>query len=212
MNVAMSSLLDLETTSVRVLWFKRDFYSDYCPSYLPSSFDMKFQNFDYAIDEEMKMRKYFRDKRVAEMREAREAYDIKIEALKKQEEADAKNKKNKEQAADLATKNKKNLKPKKIIEPPIVDDSTYVNVDDEYLEYENQIVEEEVNLLSPENLNLDIHDVNMRQHQILGGIYRIECLERPLQTKEIYQHLFLRLSKLMHVCSHRACYFSRKTP
>ena len=57
MNVTMSSVLDLENTSVRVLWFKRDFYSDYCPSYLPSLLDMKFQNFDFAMDEEMKIRK-----------------------------------------------------------------------------------------------------------------------------------------------------------
>lgn len=201
MNVTMSNILELETTSIRVLWFKRDFYSDYCPSYLPSSFDMKFQNFDSAIDEEMKMRKYFRDKRVAEMREARELYEIKMEAIRKQEEADAKNKKNKEQIAQIGASKKKS-QPKQIKEPPIVDDSTYVNVDDEYLENENQIIKEKMYLLSPESLNLDSHDVNMRQYQILGGTYRIECFERPLQTKEIYQHLFVRLSKLMHVCRH----------
>ncbi|CAG9804934.1 unnamed protein product [Chironomus riparius] len=201
MNVTMSNVLDLETASVRVLWFKRDFYSDYCPSYMPSSFDMKFQNFDSAIDEEMKMRKYFRDKRVAEMREAREVYEIKMEAIRQQEEADAKNKKNKEQKIELVAK--KNLRIKVIKEPPIVDDSTYVNVDDEYLAYENQIVEEEMHLLSPDSLNLDRHDVNMRQYQILGGTYRIECLERPLQTKEIYQHLFVRLNERPNVLKYR---------
>ncbi|XP_070509138.1 uncharacterized protein [Chironomus tepperi] len=205
MNVTMSSILDLETTSVRVLWFKRDFYSDYCPSYLPSSFDMKFQNFDASIDDEMKMRKYFRDKRVAEMREAREVYEMKMEEMRIQEEADAKNKKSKEQ-----TKDKK--KPKILKEPPIVDDSTYVNIDDDYLEYENEKIEEEMNQLSPESLGLDSYDVNMRQYEVLGGTYRIECLERPLQTKEIYQHLFVRLNERPNVLKYRNFYHIYEEP
>jgi hypothetical protein len=37
--------------------------------------------------------------------------------------------------------------------------------------------------------------VNMREHQITNGVFKIECFERPSQTKEINFELFLRLSE-----------------
>lgn len=36
----------------------------------------------------------------------------------------------------------------------------------------------------------------MREHQITNGVFKLEFLERPSQEKEIYSHMFLRISKL----------------
>lgn len=181
MIVTMSSSLDLELSAVRGLWLKRDFFSDFCPSF-NSLQEMKFLNLAQTVEMEMKERQKITEKHLNVMRKKRADYEKRMEELAKEEKQ---------------KKEKSEEKKKKVIEiePPIVDESTYVDVENEYVAFEFSKFREEMDSLSPEKLNLGENDVNMREYQILGGIYKVECLLKPIQTKEINFQLFLRLSE-----------------
>lgn len=184
MLVTMSSSLDLELSAVRGLWLKRDFFSDHCPSY-EASHEMVFDDISTTVEEEMMIRRHMIDKHLNAMRKVRAAYEERMEELAKEEN----NKK-----SDPSQKSESKTKSVEI-ESPIVDETTYVDVEDEYVAYEFAMFQEEMNSLSPESLNLSMHEVNMREYQILGGIYKVECLLKPSQTKEINFQLFIQLSE-----------------
>jgi hypothetical protein len=194
MVVTMSNALDLESTCVRGLWFRKDLLSDHCPSFYPPH-KMDFQTLSVAVERETIVRKFMRKMRLDAMRRERAEYELKMEEKRRLEEE--------EEEARKASKDKKKAEPKKKqkitlqVEPPIVDESTYVNVDDEYVAYETNKAEEESRSLSPDQLNLQEHEVNMREFQILGGIYKIECLERPPQPKQIDDRIFIRISEFV---------------
>lgn len=192
MEVTLSNVFGFETTAVRILWIKRDFFSDLCPSFMPPGFEMNFESFDEAIEKEKEMRKFLWDKQIATMRKEREAYDALMEKKREQEEAEANKKSKKPEGSD-----KKKPRQRVIIEPPKVDEATYVDVEEEYLKYENQKVEEQMQKISPESLYLDDYDLNMREYEVINGNYKIECIERPIQDNEIYQHMFVRISKFI---------------
>lgn len=183
MLVTMSSSLKL--SAVRGLWLKRDFFSDHCPSY-KASYEMEFFDLSTAVEEEMIVRRRMIEKHLNTMRKEREAYEERMEELAKEEN----NKK-----SDKSQKSEKKTKILVEIEPPVVDETTYVDVEDEYVTYEFSKFQEDMDRLSPESLNLSVHEVNMRENQILGGIYKLECLLKPSQTKEINFQLFIQLSK-----------------
>ena len=147
---------------------------------------MQFEDLATSVEIEMKMRRQMTDNHLDEMRRERIAYEKRMKALADAEAAQ------KNMAASKKPKKKKKVE----VEPPIVDETTYIDVDEEYVEYENEKFQEKLDSLSPTSLNLSDHDVNMREFQILGGILKIECLLKPLQTKEVNFQLFIRLSEL----------------
>lgn len=187
MSITVSKTLDMELSAVRGLWLKRDLFSDYCPSFKPSH-EAEYNNLADAVETEMKIRCEMREKHLDEMRKVRMEYDKKIEALAKEETK-------KKTKPLLIPKKVEKIKKKPDIEPPKVDEKTYVDVDEEYIQYENMKFEEEIESLSPINLNLNIYELNLREYQILGGIYKIECLLKPLQTKELSYQMFIRISE-----------------
>ncbi|KAG5679973.1 hypothetical protein PVAND_009508 [Polypedilum vanderplanki] len=202
MIVTMSKVLDLENICVRAMWFKRDIFSDYCPSFLPPH-KMEFQNLLAAIDNEMIVRTLMRNNRIEKMRKARTDYELKMEEIRKQQEEEEAAKKNSKKEMKEEFKKIKKKIIKMPVEPPIVDESTYVDVEEEYVEYENLKAEEERNSSSPQNLNLHEYEVNMRDYQILGGIFKIECLERPTQTKPVGDRIFIRINELSNVLKYQ---------
>lgn len=182
MLITMSSSLDLELSAVRGLWLKRDFFSDYCPSYKPHHV-MEFLDLAAAVEIEMKERKKITEKHLDAMRKVRAAYELRMEEIAKEE--------------SQKKSGSENKKVKIIeIEPPIVDEGTYVDVEVEYVALEFAKYCDEMDSLSPDNLMLGVNEVNMRENQILGGIYKVECLLKPSQTKEINFQLFIQFSEL----------------
>lgn len=184
MLVSMSSSLDLELSAVRGLWLKRDFFSDHCPSF-EASHQMIFVDLSTAVEEEMTVRRQMIDKHLNIMRNTRAAYEERMEELAKEE---IKKKSNPAQRSEKKTRHIE-------IEPPIVDETTYVDVEDEYVTYEFSKFQQDMYSLSPESLNLSMHEVNMRENHVLGGIYKLECLLKPSQTKEINFQLYIQLSE-----------------
>jgi cancer susceptibility candidate protein 1 len=209
MDVKMPSSVDLETTIVRGLWFKRDFFSDTCPSFYALG-DKKFERLLPVVQEEVKVRKQMQANHMEQMRAAREEYEMKlleIQRLKEEEEAakKSKSKSKVQQKPEPAKKKKKKKNIGNVVfdEPPIVDDATYVDVDEEYCVYEKMKIDEEREKLSPKKYNLNFYDVNMRQHHVLGGIYKLDILERPIQTKEINFQLFVDLIEHPNVLKYK---------
>lgn len=210
MNIVVSNLIDLSSTIVRGLWFKYDFFSDYCSSFnLPC--EVKHIDLKAAVINEWMVKKSMTDKHIKAMKRAREEFEEKMEEKLKEEGT-------KKKKSDKSANEKKN-KPSKVKfkeepEPPVVDEATYVNVDEEFLSHEENLFEEEREAFSPDSLGLSknevsnfrlnffvylhltIFKVNLREHQITNGVFKIECFERPSQTKEINFQLLLRLSVL----------------
>lgn len=207
MKVAISNLIDLNSTVVRGLWLKQDFFSDFCSSFNPP-FDAKYIDFKTAVMNEWIVKKSMTEKHLTTMKKAREDFEEKIE--KKRQEEESKKKKSKKSNIEVKKKPSK-VKFKEEPEPPIVDEATYIDVDDEFIRYEENLIEEERESCSPESLQLLENEVsnfliifllkfvifikiNLREHQITNGVFKIECFERPSQTKEINFQLFLRPS------------------
>ncbi|CRK97044.1 CLUMA_CG010485, isoform A [Clunio marinus] len=185
-TVKVSNLIDLDGTVVRGLWFKHDFFTDLCPSFNALR-EMEFVDLKTSLMFEFQTRQSMINVHLNEMREVRETYEMKMEEIRKEEESQKKSKKVQE--------NVKVGKAKKIeVEPPIVDESTYVDVEAEYVNYEDQQMEKQMNCLSPRNFNLKEHEMNMREYQIVKGVFKIECFDRPCQWTDVNQQMFTRVN------------------
>lgn len=162
MNVTISNRLDLSSSSVRGLWFKLDFLSDYCQSF-NSPEPMKFIDLAKAVSEEMKIRKAMTEKQLERMRKEREDFDLMMENKRKEEEANKSKKrppKNPPKKAEKkSSKSKSKVQIVEKVEPPVVDESTYVDVEDEYLAYEEAQTKLNLEPFRPENLGLTEHEV-----------------------------------------------------
>lgn len=156
MNVKVSNLHDLSTSGVRGLWFKHDLLSDYCPSYHPLN-EMHYDNLSASIASEWTERRAITEKNLDRMRLEREQYEEKMEKLRLKEEADLKNKKKPEEKK--SGKSKKQPKREETPEPPIVDETTYVDVEEEFVAYEDAEAEREQKKSSPDALQLTEHEV-----------------------------------------------------
>lgn len=217
MTVIISNLIDLSSTAVCGLWFKHDIFSDFCASFNPPC-QMEYIDLKTAVTNEWVVRMAMTDKRLRSMKKAREAYEDKMEEKQKENEKSNKTTKAKSPAKKTEDKKKtvKNkssrVQFKEELEPPVVDESTYIDIEDEYLQYEAHLIEKKRESFSPDSLGLPknevkifeekfvdfyltIFKVNLREHHITNGVFKIECFERPSQTKEINFQLFLRLSE-----------------
>lgn len=146
-----------------------------------------------AVDNEWMVRQEMKNKHLEVMRKTRLDYDVKMEQKRLEEEKKKGKSKNKVNAIEIP-KSKSKTKDKN--EPPIVDENTFVDVEEEYLAYEDDIVLQEQMLMGPAYLPLNENDMNMRQYQISGGIFMIDLLQRPLQTEQINQQLFIRINEV----------------
>lgn len=209
LTVTASKRFNLSVSSLRGLWFKQDFFSDHCPSFF-APLEMKFESLKSAVAYERHIRSVMKEKRLEEMQKVRIAWEEKIEKKRLEEEKSKKADKGKKKPAEKSKKS--NKKVKEISEPPVVDDKTFVDVEEEYCAFEFQEFMDERTKYLPENLGLGNNEVrnircisflfkkfsfqvNMRERQIINGILELESFERPLQTKEINPELFIRLSK-----------------
>lgn len=192
MEVTMSQLQDLDGIAVRGLWFTHDVFSDQCSSFYPLH-EMKLDDLTKSVENEAKIRQEMTEKHLSEMRKAREVWETKMdEILQEEEQKTNKKKQINEKSSTTKIKEEHLLK-----EPPAVDESIYINVDEEYVSFEDENFREERNQLAPENLNLSEYEVNLREFQIIGGLFKLECFERPSQTEQINFQTFLRLSKFV---------------
>lgn len=157
MNVTISNQFDFRSSVVRGLWIKHDFYTDSCPSFNPKS-EMKFIDLNSAVGLEMSVKKAMTEKHLKEMKKARDAYDAIMEEKRIEEEKMKKFKGPKPKVEKKASK----VKFVEEIEPPVVDETTYVDVDEEYLRFEDAQLEDERESLSPENLGLTEHEVSFQ--------------------------------------------------
>ena len=155
MNITISDLLDYGSSTIRGLWFKHDFFSDFCPSF-KSPYEMKFLDFNAAVNIEWAVKKSMTDIHLIEMRKVREIYNQKMEEKRKEEEKKSKDKK--KPATQIKEKTSK-VSLKLEIEPPVVDEATYIDVNEEYLVYENEQFDRERERFLTVNLDLDQHEV-----------------------------------------------------
>lgn len=193
MDVTVAKSFDMKTSFMRGLWFKHDFLSDHCPSYHPST-HAHVTSLIEAVKIEQKIKNSMIEKHLDEMRKTRKAYEDKMEAKRVQQELDRKNRKPKPKTAD----GKKRKKIKVEVEPPIVDETTFVDVEAEYVAFEDLQYFNERDINKCSNVALAEGEVNMREFQVINGIFKVECFKRPHQTKEINHQMFLRLSKLVN--------------
>lgn len=166
-NITVSDLLDFGSSAIRGLWFKYDFFSDFCPSFKPQN-EMKFLDLNEAVNIEWSVRKSMRDIHLEEMRKVREVYDQKMEEKRQEEEKSRRKNKGKVIKNILE-------KPSKIIvnvelEPPMVDEATYVDVEQEYLAYEDTQLNKERDSFLPENLGLTQHEVKQEALLLLANV------------------------------------------
>lgn len=153
MNVTISNRFDMSSSVVRGLWFKHDLYTDHCPSFHPTH-ELEFIDLNSAVSMEMSIKKTMIDKHLKEMKKVRDAYEQMMEERRLEEEK---------------TKTMKGPKPKEKAskvrfveetEPPVVDETTHIDVEEEYLEFEDAQVEKEREGLLPENIGLAEHEVS----------------------------------------------------
>ena len=210
MSVTASRLVDLKNSAIRGLWFMNDFLSDFAVTFTPLK-EMEFQGeikihkiIQYAkmftladllkaVDDEWMIRQEMKNKHLYEMRKTRLEYDVKMEQMRLEEEKKKGKSKDKVNAAEKP-KPKSKIKDKN--EPPIVNEDTFIDVDEEYLAYEDEMAFQERTSMGPDYLPLNENDINMRQYQISGGIFKIDLLQRPLQTEEINEHLYIRINEV----------------
>lgn len=182
LNITISNRIDLSATVVRGIWFKQDILSDFCPTFNPLH-EMQFETLDETLIKEWNVRKSMTDKHLEEMKKKREAYEEKMEQARKDEEENKKKKTSKAAKGSKAAEGSKAAKDSKVaknvkaskgskalktakkseveIEPPIVDESTYVDVADEYEAFEDSQTSEELKRLSPEMFGMSEHDVRL---------------------------------------------------
>lgn len=176
----------------RLVWTKRDLHSDNCRSlYIPKRTTNEILSLKESIEEELNVRESMIQVHLNEMRIKRTKYDEMIHKQKELEEMEKKASKG--SVKKPKAMNEKKKKSKKVVEePPIVDESTYIDVEDEYVAYEDEKFYLKNLPNSPDLLNIGINEINLRQFNIIDGILQIECFERPSQPVQIHEHFFLR--------------------
>lgn len=155
MNVVISNLIDISSLIVRGLWFKQDFLSDFCSSF-NSTFDMKHIDLKTSVMNEWVVKKSMTEKHLISMKKARDDFDEKMKVKRQEEE---KKKKSGKSSKEVKKKPSK-VKFKEESEPPVVDEATYIDVDDEFLQYEENLIETERETFSPESLDLFNNEVS----------------------------------------------------
>lgn len=185
----MSTRLKLDSKIIRIIWMKRDLFSDNCHSLLIRKLiTNEIISLKDSVEHELSVKNSMTQVHLNKMRQVRKDYEELVQKQKEKEELE------KKASKGSVKKPNKSKTPKKVIEePPIVDESTYIDVEDEYVAYEDEKSHLRNLLNSPDLLNIGINEINLREFNMIGGILQVECFERPSQPVEIHEHLFLRL-------------------
>jgi hypothetical protein len=193
-NLNISTSLDMEKIAIRYLWLKHDYLSEVAVSAKPP-IEQEDTNFLESVEEEWRVRQEMINTHHMEMRKEREAYEEKMQEFmaeaEKQKDA-AKMSGKKVDKEEIAKRKERFLK---LPEPPLVDEFTWVDVEDEYVQYEDKLAYQHFQSTFPKIGELGDGDVNLRKYQIMGGIFRLDCLRKPNQLKEINEQFFIRTSE-----------------
>lgn len=155
MNVTISNSFDMSSSVVRGLWFKHDLYTDQCPSFHPIH-ELEFIDLNSAVSMETIVKKTMNEKHLKEMKKVRDAYEQMMEERRLEEEKmkTMKGPKPKEKASKVKFVEEP--------EPPVVDETTFIDVEQEYLEFEDAQAEKEREKFLPENIGLAEHEVGFQ--------------------------------------------------
>jgi cancer susceptibility candidate protein 1 len=187
--------LDLKLSVFRAFWTIYDHYSDQDPTYNIKN-PNKIENIRVVHENEWILRRSLAERRISEMRTARNEWEVreKIRQLALEEEAKkaAENADSKSSAKSKkkAPKRKKKAKEAPDIEPPLVPDNMLIDVDEEFLLYEEQYLKNKENL-GPNALLLNNGDVNLRSYQIVGGLCSFHYIKALPQFRTDIRHEYL---------------------
>lgn len=171
LTLTASNVVDLSVSSLRGLWFKQDFFSDHCQTfYAPSMYrtitvasrkfyapvDEQFESLKESAADEISTRREMTEKHLEKMRADRDVWEEKMEKILLEEEKKSKGSKKRPGAA---IQPKTSAKVNAEIEPPVVDESSYVDVETEYCAFEMEKFNEERKIFLPENLGLAKNEV-----------------------------------------------------
>ncbi|XP_011206536.4 uncharacterized protein LOC105228410 [Bactrocera dorsalis] len=107
--------------------------------------------------------------------ERRADYESKVHALNEQLESLKKAK----SADDDKKKEPKLIKLPK--EPPVITENTFPDVWDDFLQLENERYNNFINnIYNPESLQLEADEINLKKYTILGGIYQLHFVKKPV--------------------------------
>ncbi|TMW50252.1 hypothetical protein DOY81_004666, partial [Sarcophaga bullata] len=122
---------------------------------------------------QLEIQKRIRDDMLAKRKE----YE---EQMRLYEEQQEKNKKaNKEEDEKKGAKKKKIAKPTK--EPPLLADDMFPDVWEEFLEEEENQYKDYIKMVyDPKNMDLDPKEINLKKYFILGGVYQIYVVDKPI--------------------------------
>lgn len=190
--------IKFESIFIRGIWLRNDMLSDRCPSYLiQKPIYLNVCDLKSAVEIEMKVRQTMIENRLEEMKKTRAEYE---EVIRKQQEMEEENKKSSKSnrttvvKADKKVKKRNNKSENTFNEPPVVDDTTYIDVEDEYLIYEDAFVVKQIAFNSPQNLQLSQDELNLREFRVINGEITIEGFEKLHQPIALNQHFFMNLS------------------
>uniref|UniRef100_A0A1A9W5X1 CASC1 C-terminal domain-containing protein n=1 Tax=Glossina brevipalpis TaxID=37001 RepID=A0A1A9W5X1_9MUSC len=103
-------------------------------------------------------------------------YVEKLIQIREAEEALSKQRKKQDNKGSKAPKIKKGPR-----EPQFIKDDEYPEIFDEFLEEENKQYQTFINIVyNPQNLNLNSDEINLKKFFILGGIFQLQFVERPM--------------------------------
>lgn len=167
MQLKISNLIDLSSNIVRGMWLKEDLLSDFASNFDPLKIDVI--DLKSSVVQEWTKRKEIREKHLQSMIKAREAYENELlqaqldagksKGTKSQSKKDAKSEKKPKAEKKTPKTPKSKVKFEKTPIPPIVEESTYIDVEAEYLHYENSLIETMRQSFAPESLELGKDEV-----------------------------------------------------
>ncbi|XP_062565797.1 uncharacterized protein LOC134228052 [Armigeres subalbatus] len=185
---------DLKDCSMRGMWTQFDHYSDLDPTYrCPISETIP----DLIASQEIEWadRAQLKEQKLQEMKSARRLYE---EEKKKKEleeleaaKAGSANKTSKKSGNTKTAKKKKNKAKEKATTnaleapPPIITETTSVDIDELYIIQEQQNYERKMELIGPKSMDLDNDYVNLRRYTMNGGIFSINYFNKLPQPSEI---------------------------
>lgn len=182
--------VNLDQSSLRALLLYYDHLSDSAPSFAIRPFGI-ITDFHESAELEYNTRRELARQKVQQMKEDRlkweEAQQLKALALEAEVKDKSKNKKKKKKRG----KKSKHEPP----EPPIITDNYLVDVDEEYLNLENEEYERMKDNMGPNSLNLGEDEINLRYYKIHSRLYSLEYIVRPAQEKHISRNYILKTTK-----------------
>lgn len=186
--IKCQSSMNMNKMAIRIIWTSYDHYSDLSPTYKLKRHQNTVINDLKTVNElEWNIRESIKELEINRMRDNWVSWKkLEIERLEQEEIKLKEKSKNK--------KLKKQTKKVKIIPEPICpDDNTAVDVEDIFIEHYNELLQKEVINNSPDVDELKFDELNMRCYRIMGGVFHINAIIQPEQTKEVEYKVFQNL-------------------